>query len=213
MKRNMGMFIGLSHKCAGAVLLTLCAFAPVSRADVTVLDNTGNANASQANESLTFAQVFTMGTSGNISSLTLTLSGAGTSEVYIYAAASGSSPTISYNGAGNALYDLGSVSGSSPTITGLNDSLSAGTYAIVLASSGSAWKLTSSGSIVSQNGSSIGGLYFDDGGTWAAAGSSFAQMNLEAVPEVPATGTVMGFGALAIALGCMLRRKTVSSIA
>ncbi len=215
MKKNLGMFFGLSRWGAGAVILALCAFTPASRADITVVDNTGDTLAGNTASGLTFAQVFTMGSGGTISSLTLTLTGSGSSEVYIYAASAGNPPTSTYNGAGNAMFTLGSVSASSPTLTGLNDSLSAGTYAIVLAANGSGWDITSSSSVVTQNGSSIGTLYYDNSGTWTVSGSDFAQMNLAAVPEVPRTGMIMGFGGLAIAVGGTLSRKlrpAVSSI-
>ncbi|HEY5041760.1 MAG TPA: hypothetical protein VIK53_07125 [Verrucomicrobiae bacterium] len=215
MKKNIVLF-GLPGFGVQAFLLSLCVFTSVSYADI-VVDNTGDTHDATGSSGVTFAQVFTMGTAGNISSLTLSLSGSASSEVYVYSATSGSSPSSAYNGLGNALYDLGNVSASSPTITGLNDSLSAGgTYAIVLALSGSQWNLTTSSSIVTDNGSSIGGLYYDNAGTWSGLGGDFAQMNLAAVPEVPMTGAVMGFGVLAIAVGATLRRKlrpAVSSIA
>lgn len=216
MKKNLGTFVGFPCVAVGAIMLALCTFTTASRADVTIVGNTGDTTIGNTAPSLTFAQVFTMGSGGTISSLTLTLGGSGSSHVYIYAASSGAPPTSSYNGSGNALFDLGSVSASSPTLTGLNDSLSAGTYAIVLAANGSAWDITPSSSVVTQNGSSIGGLYYDSFGTWTTSGHDYAQMNLaSSVPEVPMTGAIMGVGVLAIAGGRTLRRKLrplVSSI-
>jgi hypothetical protein len=214
MKKNLGMFFGLSRCGVGAVLLGLCAFTPISRAAITFLDNTSDPNNGNTTTTYTYADVFTMGAAGYLNSLTLTLSGSLSSAVYVYAATSGNPPTSSYNGAGNALFSLGTVSGSSPVILSLNDYLAAGTYAIVLASSGSSWSLTASGAATTQNGSSFGGLYYNNTGTWAPT-AGIGQMNLvgvTAVPEVPMTGMVMGFGALAIALGRKFR-TAVSSIA
>jgi hypothetical protein len=218
MKKNLATFIFAPRWGVGAVLLALCAFTPVSRADVIIVDNTGNGNNGHTGV-LPTAQVFTMpssgvlgGASAAISSLTLTLGGSGTAEVYVYAATSGSGPNSAYNGAGNALYDLGSV-GVSGTVTLTSPSSdvfsASGTYAIVLGSGSSiTWGYTdTSGSSNPNAKGTLGGSYEAVGSVWNLQGSSSFQMDLAAVPEVPMTGAVMGFGVLAIAVGHTLRRK------
>jgi hypothetical protein len=220
MKKNFGMFSLAPRWGVGAILLALCAFTPVSRADV-IVDNTGATTFSTVfgGTGDKIAQVFTMsGTSGNISSLTLlldsTTAGTYTLNVDLYAT-SGGAPT------GLATF-LGTVTASTTgdsqfiSVSSLTSgvTLTPGTqYAVALEQNGVLqWDYTST--------SGVGPIYYTIGaGSWTAYGSSGnMQMNLQTtpVPEVPMTGAVMGFGALAIAVGGTLRRKlhpAVSSIA
>ena len=221
MKKNFGMFILAPRWGVGAVLLALCAFTPVSRADV-IVDNTGATTLSTVfgGPGHQIAQVFTMsGTSGNISSLALlldsTTAGTYTLNVDLYATSSGA-PT------GLATF-LGTVTASTTgdrQLIGVSSltsgvTLTPGTqYAVALEQNGNLqWDYTST--------SGVGPIYYslDAGSTWTVYGSpGNMQMNLQTtpVPEVPVTGVVMGFGALAIAVGGTLRRKlhpAVSSIA
>jgi hypothetical protein len=221
MKKNLGMFILAPRFGVGAVLLALCAFTPLSRADV-IVDNTGATTGgtvfgSSGNQ---IAQVFTMsGTSGNISSLALlldsTTAGTYTLNVDLYATLLGA-PT------GLATF-LGTVTASTTgdrQLIGVSSltsgvTLTPGTqYAVALEQNGVLrWDYTAT--------PGVGPVYYssDAGSSWTAYGASGnMQMNLQTtpVPEVPMTGAVMGFGVLAIAVGSTLRRKTrpaVSSIA
>jgi hypothetical protein len=220
MKKNFGMFILAPRWGVGAVLLALCAFTPVSRADV-IVDNTGAATATTVfgGTGDQIAQVFTMsGTSGNISSLTLlldsTTAGTHTLNVDLYNVSSGVPTglatflgTVTANTTGDRRFISVSSLASGVTLT-------PGTqYAVALEQNGVLqWDYTST--------SGVGPIYYTIGaGPWTAYGSSGnMQMNLQTtpVPEVPVTGVVMGFGALAIAVGGTLRRKlhpAVSSIA
>lgn len=208
MKMNLWTSLLPSHWGVAAVIIGLCAFTPASRGDV-IVDNTGDASAGSdsAINAQMLGQLFTMPASGSvdISSLTLTLAGSGSSEVYVYNT-SGGTPTTQ-------LYDLGSVSSSTPTITigtPANDPLSASTtYAIVLgvSSSSLAWSFTST--TASGGTGTLGHAFWFATGTWSDVGSNPYQMNFQttAVPEVPVTGVVMGLGALAIAAGRTLRRS------
>ena len=209
MKKNLVAFFGLSRWGVGAVVLALCAFTSASRADAEIVVNTSQTTEGYSTAAVPEAVLFTISSAANIGSLTLVLSGSGSSDAYVYNAPSGA--IASY---GTALYNLGSISASSPTISGLNDSLSAGEYAIVLANSGSTWGFTTS-STYSGSATSFGESAYWNGTSWVGQ-SLYFQMDLEPVPEVPMTGMVMGFGALAIAVGGTLRRKlrpAVSSIA
>ena len=224
MKKNLGTFLGLSSWGVGAALLALCAFTPLSRADV-IVDNTARPLIG-SDGNVPTAQVFTMPTSGaatyTISSLTLSLGAgsSGTAEVYVYNATSGNPPSLGYNGGGNALYDLGSVNGATGVVnltSPSSDILSlSGTYAIVLAGSGTiSWDYTTTAgnSNVGATGT-LGGSYDWSGTTWGINSGQFFQMDLNAtpVPEVPMTGAVMGLGTLAIALGTALRRKIWAAV-
>jgi len=213
MKNNLGMFFGLSRWGVGAVVLALWAFAPVSSdALETIVNNTGSSSASYlANP---FAQVFTMsGTSGNINNLTLELNviTTGSAEVDLYSVSSGAP--------GSLLQNLGNVTA---VITGNSQSIAVGSvnqyllaagtqYAIVLQNPSSGligWDNTSSA--VSGGTGTLGLAYFNNAGNWSTVpDNNYFQMNLMTtpVPEVSMTGAVMGFGALAIALGHTLRRK------
>ena len=220
MKKNLGMFFGLSRCGAGAILLGLCAFTPVSRAAV-IVNNTGNPSTTLSGA--TVAQVFTMsGTSGNLSSLALTLdiNSAGTAAVDLFNVDGGGAPTtlaavlgsVTTTSAGNPVTVAVNLT-SNPLFT------AGGSYAIALAypaipSASLSWDYTTTAG--SGGTGSLGGLYysFNSGSTWTAYGGGALQMNLQTtpVPEVPMTGVVMGFGALAIALGRKLR-LAVSNIA
>ena len=229
MKKNLGTFILAPSIRAAAVLLALCAFTTVSRADVINNLPPGVATAISGNGGgLPIAQVFTMSgsDSGTVSSLTLSLdfvvdNPSETVTVSLFNV-SGGVPT---SGSGTVLgtFDASSFSSGSPqniTLTlSSNPALSAGaSYAIALEvpSGGSVnWNATST-SATGGTATSLGGIYgntaADGSGTWTATGYSglvYAQMDLQisSVPEVPLTGTVMGFGAVAIAVGLTLRRK------
>ena len=226
MKKNFGMFILAPRWGVGAVLLALCAFTPVSRADV-IVDNTGAV--SQFVSGSSFAQVFTMsGTSGNLSSLTLNLDvvgSGGSAQIDLYNVSAGAPTTLAtalgtVSGTGGGNLVLANVTlGSNPLLT------AGSSYAIVLdypaSPNGSlAWNYESGHA--SGGDGSLGSIYLsaNSGATWGVYGirADSMQMNLQTtpVPEVPMTGVVMGFGALAIALGHTLRRKlstAVSSIA
>jgi len=220
MKKNLGTFFGLSRCGVGAVLLGLCAFTPVSRADVIINNMPPGETTLAPISGATVGQVFTMSSpngSGTLSSLTLELysTSGGIVNVDLYNAPSGA-PT------GSAIL-LGTVTaGTSGNqaigVSSLNHySLAVGTqYAIVLEQSGSvSWDFTSSTASLGYG--TLGTIYtsVNSGVTWGAyGGSGGMQMNLQTtpVPEVPMTGVVMGFGALAIALGRKLR-PNVSSIA
>ena len=218
MKKNSGMFFGLPCWRVGAVLLVLCAFHQVSRADI-IVDNTGYDSGSSPGAAQT-AQVFTMGSSdGNISSLTLvfnTMHSTGSEDVQVWNATSGGPPTSS-------LYDLGNISfsgnaaititidpSSNPLLLSAN-----GTYAIVIGATGPTglqWDYSSNSGTPGGTGQ-FGGGYLNFG-DWIPTGGNPFVMNLQTspVPEVPTTGAVMGFGALAIALGHTLRRKLRSTV-
>lgn len=216
MKKNLGMFFGLSRCGMGAVLLGLCAFTPVSRAAVVVNNTGGN---SSYTGGVPLGEVFTMsGTSGDLTSLTLQLfsSAGGVAEVDLY--------SVILGAPSSELYVLGNVSPGTGNnqivaVSSLNNVLlnANATYAIVLQapSSGSmAWDAIS-GTVSGGTGPALGGEYYQSGGVWYSSNPSASfQMNLQttAVPEVPMTGVVMGFGALAIALGRKLR-LAVSNIA
>ena len=212
MKKNLGTFFGLSHLGVGAALLALCAFTTVARAD---LINTLTASTTTQVSGTPFAQVFTMvGSDGNISSLILELSSVvgGTANVDLY--------DVSAGAPGSLLQILGSVTAAAVgdnqqiTINPLNSyTLIQNTqYAIVLQNptSGSiAWDDVA-GTASGGAAPALGGEYYYNGSAWNTwnAGRSF-QLDLQTtpVPEVPMTGMVMGFGALAIAIGRNLRRK------
>jgi hypothetical protein len=225
MKKNSGMFFWLPCWRMGAVLLALCAFTPVSRADVIIDNTSGSFAGSDLGD--TYAQVFTMpGYGGTISSLTLVLG-------FNYTTSPAEVDLYSFNGSlpgsqiGSA---LGTVSaGSSGNVTvGLTSFpvLSSGvSYAIVLQNPSSgfiAWNFTADPSANTGDGT-LGGQYSsgDNGVSWGLIVNSsgdYFQMSLQTspVPEVPMTGAVMGFGVLSIAMCHTLRRKirpAVSSIA
>jgi hypothetical protein len=207
MKNNLGTFVLASRRSAGAVLLALCAFAPISRADV-IIDNTGQTTLGFVVTSFPQAQVFTMsGTSGNISSLTLLLNAgsAGTANVDLYSV-SGSAPNSFISTIGTI---DSAASGSVAVSLSGNPLLSSSTsYAVVLEpGNGSSWNYTTTSANAGDG--SVGSLYYFNGGTWNVEIGQYVQMNLQTtpVPEIPITGAVMGFGALAIAFGRTLRRS------
>jgi hypothetical protein len=215
MKKNLGTVFGLPHLGMAAAFVAFCTFASGSLADV-IVNNTGNPSTTLSGN--TVAQVFTMGgTSGDLTSLTLTLNsvnlGGGSATVELYNT-DGTAPTTSAGvlgtvttfAAGNPVNTVVSLSGN-PLLT------AGGTYAIVLdypatPPSSLSWdKTTTAGS---GGDGSLGGLYIDNGGgNWILFSGNFLQMDLQTtpVPEVPVTGAVMGFGVLAIAIGHTLRRK------
>lgn len=196
-------------RVVGTVILAFCSYVPLTHASV-IVDNTPNFTlAGNEGAGDTLAQVFTMPVltgsyfGGNISSLSLVMAGSGLSDVYVYNATLGGPTT--------PLYSLGSVDAGSGivTISSSSDFLTAGqTYAIEVVTGASAdWLQTAS----SGSGSgSLGGAYFASGSGQDVG--VYYGMDLQAVPEVPMTGVVMGFGALTVGLGHTLRRKLVSVI-
>jgi len=214
MKKNLGMFFGLPCCGAVAVLMGLCAFTPVSRADVAV-NNEGYSSGGGLNGANELAQEFTMsGTGGSLSSLTLDLlitGGSGTAAVSVFNVNGSGVPTtllaivgtINVASSGDNAVSLISY----PLLTG------SASYAIVLqpSAAATAWEYTATAG--SGGSGSLGGAYFYSG-AWYQFGGNYLQMSLSTtpVPEVPMTGLVMGFGALAIALGRKLR-LAVSNIA
>lgn len=223
MKQNSRAFVGFPCLAVGAIMLAFFAFTSSSRADVeTVVNNLGSSGTYVSGFPL--GQVFTMSsTAGELNSLTLQMyaNPPGGAEIDLYTVSSGQpnsllsvlgSITTSVTGNGQ---NLAVVLTSFPNLTADTQ------YAIVVQSPSSgllAWDQvnnTSSGG----TGSALGGQYYESGGVWYLRSdvNSF-QMELQTtpVPEVPATGLVMGIGVLAIAVGNILRRKlrpAVSSIA
>jgi len=213
------MFFGLSRCGVGAVLLGFCAFASVTSAEV-VIGNTGDPSTTLSGA--TVAQVFTMsGTSGNLSSLTLTLdiNSAGTAAVDLFNVSAGAPITLAA-----VIGSVTTTSAGEPVTVAVNLTsnplfTAGGSYAIALAypaspSASLAWDYTTTAG--SGGTGSLGGIYYsyNSGSTWTLYAGGAMQMNLQTtpVPEVPMTGVVMGFGALAIALGRKFR-TAVSSIA
>ena len=199
---------GVARWGMGAALLALIACTPVTRAGI-ILDNTADATSTYT--TFSGAQVFTMTTSdGNLTSLTLSLGGTGSGNVYIYNT-SGGAPTT-------PLYDLGIITTAFNTITIVNPANfflnGGGTYAVALkTSAGMGWNYTTDPTVVTAGGASLGGLYLNNGpglnGSFTGYGGNYFQMSVSVtpVPEVPVTGVAMGFGVLAVALGNTLRRK------
>jgi len=219
MKKNLGTFFGLSRCGVGAVLMGLCAFTPVSRASV-IIDNTADTILGQVfNTSFSQALVFTMPNySGTISSLMLELAAgtSGTANVDIFNVTGGGVPTGSGTLIGTV--NSGSTGGISVSLTSSPLLSANNSYAIALMqnANGPAWDYTTTS--VNTGDGSVGSLYFFAGGNWNVESGQYTEMRLQTtpVPEVPVTGVVMGFGALAIALGRTLRgklRPQVSSIA
>lgn len=221
MKKNLGTFFGLPGLGAGVVAMALCAFIPASRADVAIINNLGDTHdggyISLNDGGTAWAQTFQAGSSGNIDGLTLSLgTSSGSMAVLLYAVNdSGSGP----NGTG---INLGTVAAATGIVTlnNLTTPLTLGNYyAIALqpAVSGSdsiAWNSTEN-PVSGGSGTTLYEIYKNSGSGWVYNSSTpYLQMNLEVapVPEVPMTGMVMGFGALAIVLGRKLR-LAVSNIA
>lgn len=215
MKKTFGMICGAPFRSAGVALLFLFTYVPLSRAEV-IINNTGDSLGSYVLKTGNppLAQVFTMsGTSGNLSSLTVELRvyGAGSVNIDLYSAASGGAPI-------SLLSALGTVSSAtigdqSFTLSLQNNPLltAGGTYAIVLETPTSGqfgWQATATSA--SGGTGTLGDNYYYSGGSWSVASAGYYwQMNLQTtpIPEVPITGAVMGFGALALAVGRTLHRK------
>lgn len=217
MNKNLGTFFGLSRCGVGAVVVALCAFTPVSRADV-IVDNLPDAGGAGTFPTLTaygqglgyLAEVFTMSSAnGDLGSVTLNLNfyGADSATVYIYNTSVSGAPTTPLDTIGTVT-SSGAIANDHVTISGLNIALN-GTYAIVLGPDNGSGDMTWNGAAAGYVGSgSQGGAFFYGGASWNQYGGGMNfQMNLQTtpVPEVPVTGVVMGFGALAIALGRKLR--------
>jgi hypothetical protein len=209
MKNNLKNIFGLTSIGATAAVLGFLACASTSHATV-VLDNTADTPTGPLTGGA--AQEFLMTTaSGDLTSITLSLAGAGTGNVFVYNTVGGS-PSVS-------LVNLGTISTASPTISGLNYLLAGGTtYAIVLNanSTGLGWNYTSDSTVVATGGAALppNQFYLGSGPTFGSGNADYGQMSLSVtpVPEVPITGAVMGFGALAIAMGSTLRRKASAKL-
>jgi|SRR5665213_1034851 len=206
MKNNLNNIFGLARLGAGAAVLGLLACASTSHATV-ILNNTTDTSVGALTGG--GAQEFVMTTAaGTLTSITLSLgAGSGTGNVFVYdTTGAGGSP-------GSQLYSLGTISSASPTISGLNDLLSGGTtYAIVLNANATSlgWNYTADSAVAATGGASLPATRFYTGsGPFGGPFPDYGQMSLSVtpVPEVPITGVVMGFGALAIAMGSTLRRK------
>jgi len=225
MKKNLVMFFGLSRWGVGAAFLALCAFTSISRADVDILNNLAGAGGvgtyptgSAYNQSSgSLAEEFTPGSSANISSVVLSLnfSASDSASVYLWDVTGGSGLPSGLTG--GTL--LGSVNQSSSVINGLNVALTGGnTYAIILGpdvNGQMSWNTTAAaGNNVA--GTSVNGGFFNVGFGWQDEPSAINQVNFQmeitAVPEVPMTGAVMGFGVLAIAVCGILRRNLRSAV-
>jgi len=220
MNKTLRTFVVLPRWGFGTALLALCACDPASRADV-IVNNTANSVGGHTTANQGLVQDFTPTVGGMLSSVTLSLysTTGGSVEVYIYSGTpSGTSPgTPSISGV-----DLGSLSvGTSGvqllTLLGLGSkgySLANGTvYGIQIAGTTSiGWDYTSSGATASGSGGSITGYAWGNGGsggnyTQGVGYTELAVNTISLVPEVPLTGWVMGFGALAIAARHALSRK------
>lgn len=223
----MLMALVMSPRSVGAtILLALCSFTSVSRADLVVFNNTGSGPSDltfpTVGDSGTTAgyigQVFTTGSGGTLTSLALQLDITAGASASVY---------ITPNAFDSATFTLLGTVASATTQAHQNISVDFGanplfslnastTYAIVLESSSAnmAWDYTSS-TASGGDGTAGGTLESTDGGTTWSTFVSGDQMQMDliaAVPEVPVTGAVMGFGALAIAAGCTLRRKLCPSV-
>jgi len=211
MKNNLKNIFGLTSIGAAAAVLGFLACASTSHAAV-ILDNLSDTPVGPMTGGA--AQEFVMTTvSGTLTSITLSLAGVGTGNVFVYdTTGAGGSP-------GSSLYSLGPVSAGSSTISGLNDLLSGGTtYAIVLNANATSlgWNYTGDSTVTATGGASLPAnqFYTGSGPTFGAGNNDYGQMSLSVtpVPEVPITGAVMGFGALAIAMGSTLRRKASAKL-
>jgi hypothetical protein len=206
MKNNLKNIFGLTSIGAAAAVLGFLACASTSHAAVILNNQTDTPVGPLAGGA---AQEFVMTTvSGTLTSITLSLSGAGIGNVFVYdTTGAGGSP-------GSSLYSLGTISAGSSTISGLNDLLAGGvTYAIVLNANATAlaWSYTSDSTVVATGGASLPAtrFYTGSGPTFGGPFGDYGQMSISVtpVPEVPITGAVMGFGVLAVAMGTTLRRK------
>jgi len=209
MKKNFGMFFGLPRWDVGAVVLALCALTPVSRAGV-IINNTGSNfsffhGADPGGDPL--AQVFTMsGTSFDSLILQLQSTAGGSASVDLYNVNGSDVPTT-------LLQHLGTVTTGT---SGDGQLLSVGSFSVSGLTSGNQYAIVlqvpTSGSlawdVIDSAGSLPAPVQYNSGG-WISAPGNYFQMDLEltAVPEVPMTGAVIGFGALAIGLGHTVRRK------
>jgi hypothetical protein len=77
------------------------------------------------------------------------------------------------------------------------------------------WNSTETSGTEAGSSGTMGTDYYDHGGTWQGDSSGVyfqfeADSGVSAAPEAPKTGLFMGFGALAIAGGSILRRKPTS---
>ena len=211
MKNNLKNIFGLTSIGAAAAVLGFLACASTSHAAV-ILNNLSDTPVGPLAGGA--AQEFGMTTvSGTLTSITLSLAGAGTGNVFVYdTTGAGGSP-------GGQLYSLGTISAGSSTISGLNDLLAGGvTYAIVLNANGTGlgWNYTSDPTVTAAGGASLPATRFYTGsGPFGGPFGDYGQMSMSVtpVPEVPITGAVMGFGVLAVAMGTAIRRKVSASAA
>jgi hypothetical protein len=199
----------------GVAALALCAFIPLSRADLIINNLSDSQNAILTQGLDPIGQEFTTASSGGtltISSVTLALynyaSGPASASIELYSTSSGLP-----SGAATLLGNF-SVSAGHQTVTLTPSAVQLyanTTYAIVLDNIPSTgFGLDATTTSGSGGSASFGDIYYNNG-TWTKdavdSGIYNWRMDLQAVPEVPMTGMVMGLGALVIALGHTLRRK------
>jgi len=223
MKKMLLALVMSSWSGRVAVLLALCSFTPASRADVVVMNNTGSGPSdptfpTTGDSSATvgyIAEIFTTGSGGTIDNLALQLDIVAGSSANVYITANLTTFTLLGTVSSGTTQNHQNISvnfGANPLY-----SLSANTiYAIVLEPSGSGvgWDYTSS---TATGGDATDGVSYEstDGGvSWSpyVTGASMQLDMLAAVPEVPMTGAVMGFGALAIATGSVFRKKVYAFV-
>ena len=202
----------------GAALLALCACAPASRAAI-IVDNTADTSGGHTGGTQQIIQDFTTTVSGKINLVTLNLSSTvgGSLNVFLY---SGQATSTS---AGTLVGQLGtltlgtggdqSLSLSGASLTGFN--LTSGTvYGIKISVNPNiGWQFTTSATTAAGSNGSFDAHAWGDSGsggvTWTQPSpGAYGIMAVSVVPEVPYTGLAMGIGALAIAAGHTLRRKS-----
>jgi hypothetical protein len=225
-KKRIGLGGNAFLLLTAAATASLAANSANAAVIVSNLTDTSNEHENSASDSM--GQDFTTGSSSvTLDALTLSLditSGTPTATVYLYATSAGGEPagsslltatfTATSTGSQNAVF----------TINTADPTLSANTqYIVVLYEPASTieWNATaSSGSDVTASGT-MGTDYYNNGngstpgsdweGYYASEYLQFeADSGVSAVPEGPKTGLLMGFGALAVASGSLLRRKSTS---
>ena len=214
--------LNLTGLGVGAALVAFCAFTPALRADVVIVNNLANTVGSHTGAAQELVQDFTPTVGGQISSVTLQLdiTTVGSIVVNLYSGAA------SATSAGTLVGALGTITA---TTTGDDQqfTLSGGSLAIHSLASGTVYGIEIAGTTTIGSGlhhqrqtatgssGSFTGHAWGDGGsggvTWTQ-GAAYTMMSVNVVPEVPMTGMVMGFGALAIAAGHTLRR-TIKAVA
>ena len=215
MKNNLRMLFWHTRRGVGVALLALLAFTSILRADVVTLNNTGGSSdgSTIGTSGGWIAEQFQTGVGGDLTGLALQLNFTAASSANVYITSDLSTFTLVGTVSSGTVGNNQIISLSLLT----NPYLAAGTsYLIALEPSNAsvAWDYTRNsasggdgvfqGNVYSQN-SGVNWNGYDQG--------AYMQMNLTVVPEVPKTGMVMGFGALAIAMGETLRRKLRPAVA